>query len=70
VWTDPAFRGRGLAAHLTARLADAALREGVSLVHLQVEHDNATAIRLYERLGFARHSSYAYLTAPAVSGSR
>ncbi|GAA4720476.1 hypothetical protein GCM10025782_17490 [Pedococcus ginsenosidimutans] len=70
VWTDPAFRGRGLAAHLTARLADAALREGVSLVHLQVEHDNATAIRLYERLGFARHSSYAYLTAPAESGSR
>jgi ribosomal protein S18 acetylase RimI-like enzyme len=64
VWTDPAFRGRGLAAHLTARLADAALHEGVSLLHLQVEHDNATAIRLYERLGFAHHSSYAYLTAP------
>ena len=70
VWTDPAFRGRGLAAHLTARLADAALREGISLVHLQVEHDNATAVRLYERLGFARHSSYAYLTAPAASPSR
>jgi N-acetylglutamate synthase len=70
VWTDPAFRGRGLAAHLTARLADAALRDGVSLVHLQVEHDNATAIRLYERLGFARHSSYAYLTAPAAAPSR
>ncbi|QGN58168.1 GNAT family N-acetyltransferase [Nostocoides sp. HKS02] len=62
VWTDPAYRGRGLAAHLTARLADEAHRAGVALIHLQVEHDNAVALRLYHRLGFATHSSYAYLT--------
>ena len=62
VWTDPAHRGRGLAAHLTAGLAVALRDEGVSLMHLQVEHDNETAIRLYRRLGFAVHSSYAYLT--------
>lgn len=65
VWTDPAYRGRGLAAHLTAQLAGAAHAEGLALVHLQVEHDNDGAIRLYRRLGFATHSSYAYLTAPA-----
>jgi len=64
VWTDPAYRGRGLAAHLTARLAAQARAEGVHLVHLQVEHDNDGAIRLYRRLGFQVHSSYAYLTAP------
>ena len=64
VWTDPAYRGRGLAAHLTARLADEARRGGIHLIHLQVEHDNAGAIRLYHRLGFATHSSYAYLTQP------
>jgi N-acetylglutamate synthase len=64
VWTDPAYRGRGLAAHLTARLADEARRDGVHLIHLQVEHDNDGAIRLYRRLGFDVHSSYAYLTAP------
>jgi GNAT superfamily N-acetyltransferase len=64
VWTHPAYRGRGLAAHLTAALADEANRAGVSLVHLQVEHDNAGALRLYQRLGFATHSSYAYLTQP------
>jgi N-acetylglutamate synthase len=64
VWTDPAYRGRGLAAHLVARLAAAALDEGVTLMHLQVEHDNEPAHRLYERLGFQVHSSYAYLTQP------
>ncbi|WP_157692831.1 GNAT family N-acetyltransferase [Pedococcus dokdonensis] len=62
VWTDPAYRGRGLAAHLTAALAARLREEGTSLVHLQVEHDNTTAIRLYRRLGFDVHSSYAYLT--------
>ena len=64
VWTDPAYRGRGLAAHLTAQLAAAARARGLHLVHLQVEHDNATAIRLYQRLGFDTHSSYVYLTQP------
>ncbi len=65
VWTDPAFRGRGLAAHLTARLAATALDKGIHLIHLQVEHDNEAALRLYRRLGFLTHSSYAYLTQPA-----
>ena len=62
VWTDPAYRGRGLAAHLTATLAAHLRTEGIGLMHLQVEHDNDTAVRLYRRLGFAVHSSYAYLT--------
>jgi N-acetylglutamate synthase len=66
VWTDPAYRGRGLAAHLTAGLAARLRHEEISLVHLQVEHDNDTAIRLYGRLGFDTHSSYAYLTAPTA----
>ena len=60
VWTDPAYRGRGLAAHLTARLAAAAHAEGVTLVHLQVEHDNETAIRLYRRLGFVMRDTNVY----------
>lgn len=67
VWTDPAHRGRGLARHLTARLAAAAAADGIRLVHLQVEADNAAALRLYERLGFERHSEYVYLTGPTRS---
>ena len=62
VWTDPAYRGRGLAAHLTAALAAHLRQEDIALIHLQVEHDNDTAIRFYRRLGFDVHSSYAYLT--------
>ena len=62
VWTDPAYRGRGLAARLTAALAAHLRQEDIALIHLQVEHDNDTAIRLYRRLGFDVHSSYAYLT--------
>lgn len=64
VWTDPEFRGRGLGAHVTAALAAQARADGIHLIHLQVEADNATAIRLYERLGFARHSSYVYVVGP------
>jgi ribosomal protein S18 acetylase RimI-like enzyme len=62
VWTDPAYRGRGLAAHLTAALAVRLREEGIALIHLQVEHDNEPAVRLYRRLGFDVHSSYVYLT--------
>lgn len=64
VWTDPSMRGRGLATRLTRALAARAGADGIRLIHLQVEADNPTAIRLYERLGFERHSSYVYLTAP------
>jgi GNAT superfamily N-acetyltransferase len=64
VWTDPAYRGRGLAAHLTARLAAQAANDGIRLLHLQVEDDNAAALALYRRLGLDVHSSYAYLTSP------
>jgi ribosomal protein S18 acetylase RimI-like enzyme len=70
VWTDPAYRGRGLAAHLTAGLAALLREEGITLLHLQVEHDNHTAIRLYRRLGFDVHSSYAYLTAEGHTETR
>ena len=69
VWTNPAYRSRGLAAHLTARLAATARDDGTLLVHLQVEHDNETALRLYGRMGFEEHSSYVYLTQRQTGGT-
>ena len=62
VWTDPAYRGRGLAGHLVASLAAHLRQEDIALIHLPVEHDNDSAVRLYRRLGFDVHSSSAYLT--------
>jgi GNAT superfamily N-acetyltransferase len=48
----PMFRRRGLGALITALAIQDALDAGGPLLHLGVEADNATAIRLYERLGF------------------
>lgn len=67
VWTDPSRRGRGLARHLTGRLVAPAAADGIRLVHLQVEADNAPALALYQGLGFERHSDYVHLTGPVRS---
>ena len=67
VATDPRHRGRGHATRaVSALLAWAAEREGATGACLQVEGGNATALALYERLGFATElSRYHYRDAPA-----
>ena len=58
LWTDPAFRGRGIASRLLdAALAQAAER-GVGTVRLSVWNWRTGAIALYERLGFAVTESW------------
>ncbi|MEU9090749.1 GNAT family N-acetyltransferase [Streptomyces sp. NPDC048428] len=53
LWTDPGFRGRGVAsALLDAALAHAA-RSGVHTVRLSVWRWRTGAVSLYERFGFA-----------------
>lgn len=51
ICTHPDFLGRGYAARLTARLANAVLAQG-RLPFLHVSHANTRAIALYTRLGF------------------
>ena len=53
IGTRPAWRGRGLAGYITRLLVADSQAEGVGLIYLGVYADNDTAIRLYERLGFA-----------------
>jgi ribosomal protein S18 acetylase RimI-like enzyme len=55
--TDPEYRGRGLAAILTARLVRELLGEGKT-VCLNVMADNLPAIRCYEKLGFVKVHEY------------
>ncbi|MFE7837183.1 GNAT family N-acetyltransferase [Streptomyces sp. NPDC057474] len=58
LWTDPAFRGRGIASGLLdAALAHAAER-GLGTVGLSVWKWRTGAIALYERLGFGVTESW------------
>lgn len=50
-WTDPAFRGRGLARRLATFLVGAVIQERPA-VHLIVDDDNSAAIALYRSLRF------------------
>lgn len=52
IGTAPALRGRGYGSLVTALAVAEALGEGTGFVHLLVDAENQTAIRLYERLGF------------------
>lgn len=52
VYTDPARRGRGYGAAVTAAAVEWAQRRGARHVVLFVDHANDTTNRLYPRLGF------------------
>jgi ribosomal protein S18 acetylase RimI-like enzyme len=52
IGTRPAFRGRGLGRLVTAVVAADAIAAGSQWTYLGVFAENATAIRLYEGLGF------------------
>ncbi len=60
----PEHRRQGLATAMMAELARAALGDGASAAHLQVEADNAEAQVLYRGLGFVDHHHYHYRAHP------
>lgn len=55
VVTDEKYRGRGFAKALMSYLLDDLKKSGIVKVFLEVEHDNAPAIALYEKSGFVRY---------------
>jgi ribosomal protein S18 acetylase RimI-like enzyme len=69
VCTDPAFRGRGLAAALTAQVARTIAGRG-EIPILHVAHGNDGARRVYERLGFTTRATIHVqaLRPPGASG--
>lgn len=58
LWTDPAFRGRGLASGLVVAALAHAAESGVGVVRLSVWEWRTDAIALYERLGFTVTESW------------
>ncbi len=50
----PEARGQGHSRPLLAHHLDELARHGVRVVHLEVEEENAPALALYRRLGFAQ----------------
>lgn len=62
VATHPAFRGRGYAKRVTARVCQTLLSRGITVIGLHVQADNFAALSVYEKLGFKRVSTVgAYL---------
>ncbi len=59
---DPARRRQGLALNLVATMLEWGAERGATTAYLQVRSDNEGAIQLYQRLGFATHHAYRYLT--------
>jgi ribosomal protein S18 acetylase RimI-like enzyme len=56
--THPDHRGRGLSTRVTAHLCQALTAEGIELLALNVERKNASALKVYEKLGFREHCTY------------
>jgi len=69
VFTHPEHRGRGFGTVTTASVASELLERGIRDIILNVSQDNATAIRIYERLGFERYCPFVEGPASARRGT-
>ena len=58
VFTHPSCRNRGYARAVTSAVVAALLDASISTIGLNVEHDNAPAIRAYAQLGFTERLRY------------
>jgi len=61
VYVHQEFRGQGLGKAIVAAALEASFEQGATKAVLQVEASNATAIGVYESLGFNFHHDYSYL---------
>ena len=52
MWVDPSARGQGVGERLVRSVVGDARARGLSRVLLEVAHENAPAVSLYERMGF------------------
>ncbi len=62
--TDAAFRGRGAATQIVAELLSWAWQHGATHAYLQVDAENAAALAVYRKFGFATAYVYHYRGRP------
>ncbi len=60
LYTIPEVRGRGIARQMVEHCREYGRRRGFSSLDWQTEQSNATAQRLYDKLGASRSSWYTY----------
>lgn len=57
IYIRPAVRGRGIATEVLTELPKALAEAGLTALHLEVDHHNKAAQRLYQRTGFVARDS-------------
>jgi GNAT superfamily N-acetyltransferase len=55
MYTHPAHRGKGVNQKIIEALKDWAALQGITEMRLDVYYDNESAIKAYEKVGFAKH---------------
>lgn len=62
LYIRPGVRGRGIASEALTALPHALSAGGLRTIHLEVERDNAAALKLYRRAGFILNENYMFMT--------
>ncbi|KIN64861.1 Acetyltransferase, GNAT family protein [Sulfitobacter noctilucicola] len=62
LYIRPGVRGRGIATEALIALPRALSEGGLRAIHLEVDRDNAAALKLYRRAGFAPREKYMFMS--------
>ncbi len=68
IYTRRGYRGRGWGSLVTSAVAGELLRRGTPTIGLNVNQQNQAAIRVYEKLGFAKYCAFCEGLAECRSG--
>lgn len=62
LYIRPGVRGRGIASEALVALPHALAAGGLRTIHLEVDRNNANALKLYRRAGFTLNENYMFMT--------